>query len=521
MKKVLSFIISGLLTVSALTTNISAKENLWDKFIKYDLCITDYNSLTEQEKDLCHFIYDTEQNSLNTVICERARRTLANDENIGERLKLQQLSDCYGIWDNYAVSDSSHSAKSGWQGFIHCVPDIRHIDSHEAYNEYWLDDFGKTKVIVYDQYPVNAEQPQPFHVTPTNITINAKAPQPQMKFEDGKYVSDDFIEYDGDYYYIKPDNTAVFIKSKYSKAEYEENPQLITDPYIMPNEINGCPITAIAETAFLYAPLTEIQIPETVTVIDSYAFGTCYYLEKLNFPRGLKYMGTKSVCLANIQELTINCPDAYVDSSAFSGNFTELNINVKEIGENAFGGCQMLKSVNFGEAVKKINSKAFTYCNSLESVNFSDNLKAIGQGAFLETSVKSVTINPTVEIIGALPRAIGLFTSSGIEYPQTRPLTNKTVCAFKSDCVIYGYEGTEAESYAKKWNLTFIPLEAVKGDVNFDGNFGISDVVTFQKWLAGDTNAKLSYRKAADLCEDDKLNVFDFMIMKREMLNNS
>jgi len=35
--------------------------SLWDKFIKYDLCITDYDSLTDEEKDLCHFIFDTEQ----------------------------------------------------------------------------------------------------------------------------------------------------------------------------------------------------------------------------------------------------------------------------------------------------------------------------------------------------------------------------------------------------------------------------------------------------------------------------
>ena len=37
------------------------KDNLWEKFIKYDLCITDYRALTDEEKELCKFIFDTEQ----------------------------------------------------------------------------------------------------------------------------------------------------------------------------------------------------------------------------------------------------------------------------------------------------------------------------------------------------------------------------------------------------------------------------------------------------------------------------
>ena len=32
---------------------------LWERFLKYDLCITDYDSLTDDEKDLCRFILET------------------------------------------------------------------------------------------------------------------------------------------------------------------------------------------------------------------------------------------------------------------------------------------------------------------------------------------------------------------------------------------------------------------------------------------------------------------------------
>lgn len=44
--------------------------SLWDKFLKYDLCITDYDSLTYEEKDLCKFIFETERSSTDTIRCK-------------------------------------------------------------------------------------------------------------------------------------------------------------------------------------------------------------------------------------------------------------------------------------------------------------------------------------------------------------------------------------------------------------------------------------------------------------------
>ena len=59
---------------------------------------------------------------------------------------------------------------------------------------------------------------------------------------------------------------------------------------------------------------------------------------------------------------------------------------------------------------------------------------------------------------------------------------------------------------------------AIKGDVNDDGKFNISDIVIFQKWLLGATNTELANWKAADLCEDDKLDIFDLCIMRRMLI---
>lgn len=61
--------------------------------------------------------------------------------------------------------------------------------------------------------------------------------------------------------------------------------------------------------------------------------------------------------------------------------------------------------------------------------------------------------------------------------------------------------------------------EHVKGDINADGAFNVADVVTMQKWLLAVPNVTLANWKAANLCEDDRLDVFDLCMMKRELLS--
>lgn len=64
-----------------------------------------------------------------------------------------------------------------------------------------------------------------------------------------------------------------------------------------------------------------------------------------------------------------------------------------------------------------------------------------------------------------------------------------------------------------------VTVEGVKGDVNVDGEFNVSDVVLLQKWLLAVPDTHLANWKAADLCEDNRLDVFDLCLMKRELVD--
>lgn len=60
--------------------------------------------------------------------------------------------------------------------------------------------------------------------------------------------------------------------------------------------------------------------------------------------------------------------------------------------------------------------------------------------------------------------------------------------------------------------------EVIAGDVNMDGAFNVADVVLLRKWLLAVPDTHLANWKAADLCEDDRLNALDLSMMKRALL---
>lgn len=75
-----------------------------------------------------------------------------------------------------------------------------------------------------------------------------------------------------------------------------------------------------------------------------------------------------------------------------------------------------------------------------------------------------------------------------------------------------------ADYYSLEEYEDYLYNSRIMGDVNCDGEFTIADVVLLQKWLLAVPDTKLADWKAGDLCEDDRLDVFDLCLMKRLLL---
>ena len=71
------------------------------------------------------------------------------------------------------------------------------------------------------------------------------------------------------------------------------------------------------------------------------------------------------------------------------------------------------------------------------------------------------------------------------------------------------------------WIVPAGESNSVCGDVNADGKFNVADVVALQKWLLAIPDTKLADWKARNLCNDNRLDVFDLCLMKRELLKNN
>lgn len=71
----------------------------------------------------------------------------------------------------------------------------------------------------------------------------------------------------------------------------------------------------------------------------------------------------------------------------------------------------------------------------------------------------------------------------------------------------------------KKFDIIEVkPYSNVEGDFNNDGKFNVSDVVLLQKWLLAVPDTHFENWKAADMCEDNRLDVFDLCMMKRKLI---
>ena len=70
------------------------------------------------------------------------------------------------------------------------------------------------------------------------------------------------------------------------------------------------------------------------------------------------------------------------------------------------------------------------------------------------------------------------------------------------------------------WIVPASESKSVRGDVNADGEFTVADVVALQKWMLAVPDATLADWKAGNLFEDNRLDILDLCLMKKELLKS-
>ncbi|MCS5504027.1 InlB B-repeat-containing protein, partial [Lysinibacillus sp. A4] len=164
---------------------------------------------------------------------------------------------------------------------------------------------------------------------------------------------------------------------------------------VVPETIEGKPVTIIGNLAFYESNLTEIVIPESVITIGDWAF-------------------------AKTQLSTIVIPDSVEDIGRWTfqnSKLTSVTIskNLTTIGAQAFYGNQLVH-VDIPDGVTAIDYQAF-FGNRLTTVNIPDSVTIIGAQAFTNNRITNIKIPNSVTSIG--DEAFGYNQLINVELPNS------------------------------------------------------------------------------------------------------
>lgn len=211
----------------------------------------------------------------------------------------------------------------------------------------------------------------------------------------------------------------------------------------IPDEIDGYPVTAIGDRAFINNPdVTSVTIPDNVTIIGDSVFSRCKNLTSVVIGDGVTTIGYRA--FAETSKLTdVSVADGVerIKPLAFyRSGITSMVLpdTVVSIGERAFAECKALASINIPASLETINDKTFYKCESLQSIVFPESLYEIRGMAFSQSGLTSIHIPATLEYFdyNALPT-----TLRSITVAEDHP------CYMDIDGVMFNKEGTTLVRY--------------------------------------------------------------------------
>ena len=244
---------------------------------------------------------------------------------------------------------------------------------------------------------------------------------------------------------------------------------------VVPETLGGCPVTAIGVAAFgnmgNYAGNMTLTLPSTLKRIERDALRNFWSLRELILPDGLEYIAGESIhgC-KQLTELVI--PDS-----------------VTFIGEDAFDWCHGLRKLVIGSGMKTVPGGICGSARALKEVILREGVERIESDAF-----------------GAAP-------VEKLRFPST--LTYCADDAFAARNVkIYGEKGSYAETFCAG-NAARVFVELIRGDIDGDGQVGITDAILMLRISLGIINTDIDTVERMDMDSDGRLTVSDVLLTMR------
>lgn len=147
--------------------------------------------------------------------------------------------------------------------------------------------------------------------------------------------------------------------------------------------------------------ITEVEIGEAITEIGGYAFQLCSSLTSVTIPNSVTLVQT------------------YAISSCKSLLNVEIGNSVTNIGTYAFSNCTSLTSITIPDSVNIIGDGAFQLCNKLKNVNIGIGVRTLGTFVFRrDTSLETITCNATTAPTVTYNTFNGIKSNGTLYYPS-------------------------------------------------------------------------------------------------------
>ena len=293
----------------------------------------------------------------------------------------------------------------------------------------------------------------------------------------------------------------------------------------IPAKIDNLPVTEIGMYAFQLNTMKSLQLPDTLNVINPYAFGMCKNLTTLTIPDSVNKIGMHAFEECPALE-TINFPNHLVETGDYTFDNTPwLNAqrkidplvivngalidgrtckgevvvpsSVKFIASGAFAKNNEITSAVIPANVSNIPDNLFWYCSNLASVELKG-AETLGFGVF--GACNKLT---DLKISGKLKKIDG--------YTFADNTSTATITFYGSEATWKSVEKPESDAFLQRAQYIFDenhtePIEVLRGDANCDGQVDLSDAVMIMQALANPNKYGLDGTAELHLTEQGKIN---------------
>ena len=170
---------------------------------------------------------------------------------------------------------------------------------------------------------------------------------------------------------------------------------------VIPETINGMPVTAIGAKAFEFTSITDIKIGENIREIENAAFYKCEKLSSVTW--NCKCNAIPAHCFSECPNLTQFDFSSIKEIGRYAfwrSGLQEVCLpkNIEILEEGTFSGCSKLQSVTWNCKCNAIPSYCFYMCPNLTNFDFAG-IKKIEQDAFGKSGLISVTLNKETAVV--------------------------------------------------------------------------------------------------------------------------